>query len=153
MNDVLINPLWELYYSGKYIMIYDCSKQLKSIAFYKWFGFFDLNDSIFINEMKLSLKFIKEKKVIVIVADYSGLKPVPQKAMEWAHNNWYPNAYENGLRVEANIITGSATTNLSLNRMIKNDQALTGKIRTPLFKTFEEVWQYGVNYLNKKGDV
>lgn len=149
MVNIKINPLWELYYNGKYSTLYDCSKETKGLAYCKWFGFFDLNDLDFIKEMRKSLDFIKDRRIITIISDHSGLKSVPQESMEWIQKNWYPTAYKNGLRIEACLLTDSAIANMSINRMMKNESVMTGKINTPSFKSFEDAIKYCTEYLNK----
>ena len=64
---------YPVFYNGKYTVLYDCSKEVPALAIGIWRGFFQLKNPVFIDEMKLSLDFIKQRKIIAMISDHSAL--------------------------------------------------------------------------------
>lgn len=135
------------YYEGTYTVLYDCSKEVPHLAIGVWRGFFQLKNKTFIDEMWGSIDFIKQKKVIAIISDHSGLEVVGKEVLNWLHENWYPNAAKNGLRIEAALDAKSALAQLSLKHML--DEARTGTISTPVFKDFQTAYKFCKEFLQK----
>jgi hypothetical protein len=135
------------FYDGTHAVLYHCSPEVPHLAIGIWKGFFRLDSKTFIDEMRLSIDFIKERKIIAIISDHSGLKVVGQDVLDWLHENWYPNAAKNGLRIEAALSAESAIAQLSLKRML--DEAQTGTISTPTFPDFQSAYDFCTEFLNE----
>ena len=138
---------YENFYSGTHAVLYDCSKDVPHLAIGVWKGFFNLAKQEFINDMQISIDFIKQKKIIAIISDHSDLKVVTKESLDWLHANWYPNAAKNGLRIEASLKPDSDIAKLSLNRML--NEAKTGIISTPFFPDFQAAYDFCVEFLQK----
>jgi hypothetical protein len=138
---------YELFYTGKYTVLYDCSKEIPHLSIAIWRGLYDMQDQKFIDEMNLSLSFIKDKQIIAMISDHSDLKPVPQTAMDFLHTTWYPRAYKNGLRIEACLKPYSVVADLSLKRMI--DKANIGFVQAITFPNFKEAYDFCRKFLAK----
>ena len=134
-------------YEGTYAVLYDCSIEVPHLAIGVWRGFFQLKNKTFIDEMWRSIDFIKQKKVIAIISDHSGLDVVSKEVVDWLHENWYPNAAQNGLRIEAALDAKSPIAQLSLKRML--DDARTGTIGTPVFPDFQAAYKFCKEFLQK----
>jgi hypothetical protein len=148
MNNIRINPLWELYYSGKYETLYDCSKELPGLSVAIWIGFFNIDDPVFIDEMKISsINFIRDKKIVAMVSDHTGTTTAAPKTVDWITDNWYVNAYRYGLRFEAIIPPLTAVGKLSVNRIEK--QGKTKGIEVVNCTNFEIAYEQCVSYLKK----
>ena len=135
------------FYEGEYTVLYDCSKKVPHLAIGIWKGFYDIYKQTSIDEMEVSTNFIKQKKIIAMISDHSKLKVVNQKALDWLHTNWYPNAAKNGLRLEASLKPDSDIAKLSLNRML--DKAKTDTISSPIFPDFQSAYDFCVQFIQK----
>jgi hypothetical protein len=135
------------FYEGTHAVLYDCSSEVPHLAIGIWRGYFELSSQTFIDEMWLSIDFIKEKQIIAIISDHSGLKVVSDDVLKWLHDNWYPNAAKHGLRIEAALDAKSAIAQLSLRRML--DEAKTGTVNTPVFPTFQSAYKFCVEFLKE----
>jgi hypothetical protein len=135
------------FYDGTHTILYDCTAEVPHLAVGIWKGFFKLDSQTFIDEMWLSIDFIKQKEIIAIISDHSGLKVVSDDVLKWLHDNWYPNAAKHGLRIEAALAAKSAIAHLSLKRML--DEAQTGKVNTPLFPDFQAAYEFCVKFLKE----
>ena len=135
------------FYEGTHAVLYDCSSEVPHLAIGIWRGYFELSSQTFIDEMWLSIDFIKEKQIIAIISDHSDLKVVSEDVLKWLHDNWYPNAAKHGLRIEAALDAKSAIAHLSLKRML--DEAKTGTINTPAFPTFQSAYEFCVEFLKE----
>jgi hypothetical protein len=138
---------YELFYSGKYTVLYDCSKEVPHLSIALWKGLYDVQDQKFIDEINLSLNFIKNKQIVAMISDHSDLKPVPQIAMDLVHKTWYPTAYKNGLRIEACLKPYSAVADLSLKRMINKTNI--SLIHAITFPNFKEAYDFCKKFLEK----
>lgn len=138
---------YPVFYNGKYTVLYDCSKEVPALAIGIWRGFFQLKNPVFIDEMKLSLDFIKQRKIIAMISDHSGLDVVSKDVLAWLHENWYPIAAQNGLRIEAALDASSPIAKLSLKSML--DDAKTGVIQTPVFPDFQAAYTFCVKFLQE----
>lgn len=134
-------------YDGPHATLYDCGAEVPHLAIGRWKGFFRLSDSKFIDDMWESIRVMKELGTIAIISDHSELKVVSQDVLDWLHDNWYPNAQKNGLRVEASLAAESPTADLSLSRML--DESLTGEVKTPRFVDFDSAYAFCVEFLGK----
>ena len=137
-------PKW---YEGTHAVLYDCSVEVPHLAIGIWRGFFQLKNQVFIDEMWLSIDFIKEKRIIAIISDHSDLQVVSKDVLAWLHDNWYPNAAKHGLRIEAALDADSAIAQLSLKRML--DKAKTGTVSTPVFPDFQAAYTFCVQFLDE----
>jgi len=135
------------FYEGTHAVLYDCSIEVPHLAIGVWRGFFQLKNKTFIDEMRDSIDFIKQKQVIAIISDHSGLKVVSKDVLDWLHENWYPNAAKNGLRIEAALDAESPIAQLSLKRML--DEARTGTISTPVFPDFQSAYKFCTKFLQE----
>ena len=135
------------FYEGTHAVLYDCSSEVPHLAIGIWRGYFDLSSQTFIDEMWLSIDFIKEKQIIAIISDHSDLKVVSEDVLKWLHDNWYPNAAKHGLRIEAALDAKSAIAQLSLKQML--DEAKTGTVNTPVFPTFQSAYEFCVEFLKE----
>ncbi|GAK60288.1 hypothetical protein U27_00179 [Candidatus Vecturithrix granuli] len=135
------------FYEGTHTVLYDCSAEVPHLAIGIWRGFFQLKNQTFIDEMWLSIDFIKEKKIIAMISDHSGLQVVSKDVLAWLHDNWYPNAAKHGLRIEAALDAESPLAQLSLKNML--DEAKTGTISTPVFRDFQAAYAFCVKFLNE----
>jgi hypothetical protein len=134
-------------FEGTHAVLYDCSDYAPHLAVGVWRGFFELSDQVFIDEMRRSIDFIRDREIIAIISDHSDLKVVPQDVLDWLHENWYPNAAKNGLRVEAALSAKSIIANLSLKKML--NEAKTGKVSTPLFPDFASAYNFCREFVQK----
>ena len=114
------------------------------LAIGMWKGFFQLNSRVFVDEMRKSIDFIKEKRIIAIISDHSELKVVSQDVLDWLHENWYPNAAQNGLRLEAALDAENAIAKLSLKKVL--DEAKTGAISSPAFPDFQAAREFCMKF-------
>ena len=135
------------FYEGTHTILYDCSKKIPHLAIGIWKGYFRLDSQKFIDEMWLSVDFIKQRDIIAIISDHSELKVVSDDVLEWLHKNWYPSAAKNGLRIEAALDAKSSIASLSLRQML--DSAKTGTISTPTFPDFQTAYQFCKKFLEK----
>jgi hypothetical protein len=135
------------FYHGTHATLYDCTAEVPHLAIGMWKGFFKLDDKTFIDEMWLSIDFIKQKEIVTIISDHSELKVVSEDVLDWLHTNWYPNAAKNGLRIEAALDAKSAIANLSLKKML--NEAKTGTVSTPKFPNFRSAYDFCVKFLNE----
>lgn len=135
------------FYEGTHAVLYDCSSEVPHLAIGIWQGYFKLDNQTFIDEMWLSIDFIKEKQIIAIISDHSDLKVVGDDVLKWLHDNWYPNAAKHGLRIEAALSAKSAIAHLSLKRML--DKAKTGTVSTPVFPDFQSAYEFCVKFLKE----
>jgi len=135
------------FYDGEYAVLYDCSKEVPHLAIGIWRGFFDIDEQTFIDDMQISTNFIKQKKIIAMISDHSKLEVVSQKALDWLHTEWYPNAAKNGLRIEASLKPDSDIAKLSLNRMLY--KAKTDIISSPVFPDFQSAYDFCVLFIQK----
>lgn len=148
MSNIKIKPSWELYYSGKYETLYDCSKEEPGLSFARWIGFFNIDDSVFIDEMKISsINFIKDKKIVAMISDHSDTTTAAPKTVDWITENWYENVYKYGLRFEAIIPPLTAVGKLSVNRIEKQGQ--TKRIEVVICIDYETTYSQCVSYLKK----
>ena len=134
-------------YEGTHAVLFDCAPFVPHLAVGIWRGFFELTDSVFIDEMWRSIDFIREKRIVAIISDHSDLKVVTPDVLDWLHANWYPNAAKHGLRVEAALSAKSAVARLSLQKML--DEAKTGKIATPIFPDFNSAYSFCEEFIQK----
>lgn len=138
---------YQKFYEGTHAVLYDCSGEVPHLAIGCWRGFFQLKNQIFIDEMWLSIDFIKEKSIIAMISDHSDLQVVSKDVLAWLHDNWYPSAAKHGLRIEAALDAKSAIAQLTLKRML--DEARTGTISTPVFPDFQAAYTFCVKFLNE----
>ena len=138
---------YPIFYEGSYAALHDCSKEVPALAIGIWRGFFQLKQQAFIDEMKLSLDFIKQRKIIAMISDHSGLEVVSKDVLAWLHENWYPTAAQYGLRLEAALDASSPIAKLSLKGML--DDAKTGAIQTPVFPDFQAAYTFCVQFLQE----
>ena len=118
MGNINIKPTWELFYKGKYQVLYDCSKDLPGLSFARWIGFFNVDDPVFVDEMKISsINFIRDIKIVAMISDHSETKTAAPKTVDWIEEFWYGNAYKYGLRFETIIPPASSVGKLSVNRI------------------------------------
>jgi hypothetical protein len=134
-------------YDGKHAVLYDCSPSVPHLAIGIWRGYFELSSKVFIDEMRRSIDFIRDHKIVAIISDHSDLKVVGSDVLEWLHANWYPPAAQHGLRIEAALDAKSAVASLSLRRML--DEAKTGKVSTPLFPTFQAAYDFCREFIGR----
>lgn len=135
------------FYEGTHAVLYDCSNDVPSLAIGVWRGFFQLKNQIFLDEMRLALDFIKQRKIIAMISDHTDLKVVSKDVLAWSHENWYPTAAQHGLRIEAALDAQSPTAQLSLKRML--DNAKTGNIQTPVFPDFQAAYTFCAKFLKE----
>ena len=134
-------------YDGKHAVLYDCSAFVPHLAVGVWRGYFELSSKVFIDEMRRSIDFIRDREIVAIISDHSDLKVVGSDVLAWLHANWYPPAAGGGLRIEAALDAKSAVASLSLRRML--DEAKTGKVSTPLFPTFQAAYDFCREFIDK----
>jgi hypothetical protein len=146
MSNIIIKPSWELYYKGKYQVLYDCSKELPGLSIAIWIGFFNIDDPVFIDEMEISsINFIRDKKIVAMVSDHSETTTAAPKTIDWIEELWYGNAYKYGLRFEAIIPPLSTIGKLSVNRI--KIQGKTKGVEIVSCADFESAYKQCVNYL------
>ena len=138
---------YPIFYEGTYATLHDCSKEIPGLAIGVWRGFFQLKHQAFIDEMTLSLDFIKQRKIIAMISDHSGLEVVSKEVLAWLHENWYPPAAQYGLRIEAALDASGPIAKMSLKRML--DNAKTGAIQTPVFPDFQAAYTFCVKFLQE----
>lgn len=137
---------YSIFYDGMHTVLYDCSKDAHGLAIGVWRGFFQLKNRVFIDEMKVSLDFIKQRKIVAMISDHSGLDVVSKDVLAWLHEHWYPVAAQNGLRIEAALDASTPIARMSLKRML--DDAKTGIIQTPVFPDFKAAHTFCVEFLS-----
>jgi hypothetical protein len=138
---------YSLFYKGTYAELYDCSIEIPHLAIGVWRGFFKLEDRKFIDEMYLSLSFIKQRQIIAIISDHSALRVVNRDVLNWLQSNWYPLAAKYGLRIEAALDAECPFGRLSLKRML--GEAKTEKVNTPLFPDFNSAHAFCAEFIGK----
>lgn len=131
---------YPVFYNGEFAILYDCSSEIPHLAIGVWRGFFQLTNKKFIDEMWLSLDFIKQKNIVAIISDHSDLLVVKQDVLAWLKENWYPNAAKYGLRIEASLNAENPIARLSLRQML--DKARTGTISSPVFPHFQAAYNF-----------
>lgn len=139
---------YPIVYEGTHAVLYDCSKDAPGLAIGVWRGFFQLNKGSFIEEMLKSLDVIKQRKIVALISDHTGLKVVSKDVLAWAQAHWYPTAAQYGLRIEAALDAESAIAQFSLKRMLHDAQ--TGSaIQTPIFADFQSAYMFCAKFLKE----
>jgi hypothetical protein len=132
-------------YAGEFATVHDMSEDYPGLAYGFWCGFFRLNNPKFIQEMNDSISLIKEYNIKIYLSDHSLLKVVSKEVIEWLHDNWYSGALQNGLQFEIALDAESVIANMSLKRMLDNNN--TNGVVTVSVPTIEEGIELSKEYL------
>lgn len=145
--DALIYEQYDKYYEGTHAVLFDCAPEVPHLGIGIWRGFFQLKSQTFIDEMWMSIEFMKKREIIAIISDHSELQVVSKDVLDWLHANWYPNAAKQGLRIEAALNAKSAIAQLSLKNML--NEAKTGSVSTPVFPDFKTAYDFCKDFLKE----
>lgn len=129
----------EKIFSNQFAEIYDISNEIPATVFAYWRDYLDKENPEFIRACQYSLDYFKDKNILVMISDHSGLKGAPPEVLDLIHEWYFPTAITNGLKAEIVLDSEEEIGQISLElmydeadmqRFIDTNELMTPKVDT-----------------------
>ncbi len=129
----------EKIFENQYGVIYNLENEIEHVIFAIWRGYLLFDTPEAIKVCQVSLDYIKEAGIKVMISDHSGLEGASVEFLDWIQSYYFPTAVENGLLSEIVLDSAHLLGSVSLDLMydtndmqkhLKNQTLYTPKIDT-----------------------